>query len=79
MEATHFIEVWKSKYSGQLLMANCNPIDWLNICLGVTVRDGLGETIAVWRIKPTDVPLQERLLRRVLRETELLQKRNHAF
>ena len=79
MEATHFIEVWKSSRSGGVLMTECSPIEFIYDCLRVTIKESLGETVAVWRIKPTDVPLQERLLRRVLIETESLQKKNHAY
>jgi len=68
MEATHFIEVWKD---GQFFHQTHQPyeIRFKNWHIKSTIEHGL-ETIAVWRIKPTDVPLQERMAARKMKELE---------
>jgi hypothetical protein len=78
MEATHFIEVWKYSDGDYDSTFEPWPIEDLQFDLKDTIQQG-HETIAVWRIKPTDVPLQTRLLKLVLRETEYLQKKNYAY
>jgi hypothetical protein len=71
MRATHFIEVWRCvgyiiSYSGDLLYSE----EELQDALHETRNHPMGnlETIAVWRIKPTDVPLQERMMLRKVKE-----------
>jgi len=60
MEATHFIEIWKYKNGGYDQTCEPWPIEDLETDLRETATFG-HETIAVWRIKGTDVPLQQRL------------------
>jgi hypothetical protein len=55
MEATHFIEV----YSGDT--TRVMPIKDLTSTLEDTLRYEFLETVAVWRIKETDVPIEKRL------------------
>jgi hypothetical protein len=69
MEATHFIEL----YSGTMDTVEpwSTPIDTINRLqhrLNETALYEYIETIAVWRIKETDVPLQERLNERWLKK-----------
>jgi len=58
MEATHFIEVWNDIF-GQGV-SDVYEIEDFDGTLSQTQKCNC-ETIAVWRIKPTDVPLQQRL------------------
>lgn len=51
MEATHFIEVFKSKGSRKLLTGNEHPISFLDVALRTTAQSKDLKTIAVWMIK----------------------------
>jgi hypothetical protein len=63
MEETHFVEVWK-KPCGLCVTGNIPfPIEYLQGDLMQTIHLG-NETVAVWRIKGTDVTIQERLANR---------------
>jgi hypothetical protein len=64
MEATHFIEVYKYPDGGigYLLV---NPIHLLENSIKASVTVGF-ETIAVWKIKAADTPIQDRLRQRGL-------------
>ena len=64
MEATHFIEVYKSGWGKNLRNTMCNEISEMVRYLKETDCKRTLETIAVWRIKPSDVPLSWRMLNR---------------
>lgn len=63
MEATHFISVIKG-YEGKLFNMPCQKMYFLQYTLN-GIDYGYAETIAVWRIKPTDVPIGIRLANRI--------------
>ena len=65
MKATHFIEVWR--FSDGRYAQSEQP--WLIITLQSAIKHTKGvqgNTIAIFKIRPTDVPLNERLERRNL-------------
>jgi hypothetical protein len=64
MEATHFIEVWKG-FGGVLNDHACLPMWDFETQIEETRKSEFLETIAVWKIKPTDVPLRYRLAKRI--------------
>ena len=63
MEATHFIEFYRFFGKSGIYTSGIKPIKELQKELTMTLI--YGETIAVWRIKPTDVPIEERLAKRL--------------
>ncbi len=67
MEATHFIEVYKYKDGTPIEYSNfVHDISQLDFCLQATLSESeYLETIAVWRIKQTDVPIERRLAERL--------------
>jgi hypothetical protein len=62
--ATHFIEVWKGIDDTESHSSMFNTINVLENYIRSTSSKGKLETVAVWRIKPTDEPIQFRLRRR---------------
>jgi len=67
---THFIEVYKYKDGTTIKYPNLvHEISTIDICLESTLSESeYLETIAVWRIKLTDVPLAERMINRKVKE-----------
>jgi hypothetical protein len=62
MEATHFIEVWKYSNDPETEMENSpSPIRELDEDLEFSKKHADIQTVAVWRIKETDVPIEKRL------------------
>jgi hypothetical protein len=61
MEATHFCEVWKYYADGRTVCSYITGIGTLKENLAMTDFNFVCETIAVWRIKETDVPIEKRL------------------
>lgn len=64
MEATHFIEVYNAGVDG-FRQTCCHPINYLHTCLGCTASKMYIYTVAVWKIRATDVPIDKRLAKRV--------------
>jgi hypothetical protein len=62
---THFIEVWRGEYETEGRTCARNAISELPDYLEKSKIIGV-ETVAVWYIKPTDVPLANRLVARLL-------------
>lgn len=61
MEATHFIEVYKSGWNKNLINTQCIGIHNLIRFLKQSEGHETLETIAVWRIKKAESPIQDRL------------------
>jgi hypothetical protein len=64
MEATHFIEIWRGSSSATHDYV-CLDISYLETQLTATRFSPYLQTIAVWKIKPTNVPLGQRLAKRI--------------
>lgn len=63
MEATHFMILWKNCFGVRVtpILSNTKQYKTRKKLLSTLVAT---EIVAVWRIKPTDVPLQTRLAER---------------
>jgi len=64
MEATHFVEIVKHS-DGKYGQSSLSPIQELKHCLSLSEFCNW-ETIAVWRIKQTDIPLHRRISERLI-------------
>jgi hypothetical protein len=71
MEATHFCEVWKYHFDGHTACSRWQKIEYLQENLEMTDFNFVCDTIAVWRIKKADSPLQDRLRQRGLLRTHI--------